>query len=90
MHTTQLASELSQRIKNKKARVVDLCCGTGFSTRALHGAFPEAETVIGIDTSAEMVRSRVDSVSKPVDGKAHFLLPLLRYRLPWRNFSPTT
>ena len=38
-------------------RVVDLCCGVGFSTRALRDAFPQPETtVIGVDTSPEMVR----------------------------------
>lgn len=30
--------------------MVDLCCGVGISTRALRDAFPEAETVVGIDT----------------------------------------
>lgn len=38
-----------------KARILDLCCGVGMSTRALRNAFPEAEEVIGIDTSPEMV-----------------------------------
>ena len=38
-------------------RVVDLCCGVGFSTRALRDAFPQPETtVVGVDTSPEMVR----------------------------------
>jgi SAM-dependent methyltransferase len=38
-------------------RVVDLCCGVGFSTRALRDAFSQPDTtVIGIDTSPEMVR----------------------------------
>jgi methylase of polypeptide subunit release factors len=46
----QVAHELSNRVKSSKARVVDLCCGVGISTRALHNAFPEAETVLGIDT----------------------------------------
>jgi ubiquinone/menaquinone biosynthesis C-methylase UbiE len=32
-----------------------LCSGVGFSTRALHAACPEAEVVIGVDTSPEMV-----------------------------------
>jgi trans-aconitate methyltransferase len=37
-------------------RVVDLCCGVGFSTRAIRDAFPQPETtVIGVDTSPEMV-----------------------------------
>lgn len=67
-HSTQLSNELSQMIignnsNNNKVnprngfRVVDLCCGVGFSTRALRDAFPQPETtVIGVDTSPEMVR----------------------------------
>ncbi len=34
---------------------MDLCCGVGISTRALRNAFPHAETVMGIDTSSEMI-----------------------------------
>jgi len=50
-----IAEELAKSIKQNKARVVDLCCGVGISTRALQGAFPDAETVIGVDTSPEMI-----------------------------------
>ena len=42
-------------IKKSKARVLDLCCGVGISTRALKAAFHDAEAVIGIDTSPEMI-----------------------------------
>jgi ubiquinone/menaquinone biosynthesis C-methylase UbiE len=53
---SQVARELRQRFKsNKNARVLDLCCGVGISTRALREAFPEAEAVIGMDTSLEMI-----------------------------------
>jgi SAM-dependent methyltransferase len=52
----------SHRLRNKKKdssigiRVVDLCCGVGFSTRALRDAFPQTDTtVIGVDTSPQMV-----------------------------------
>jgi trans-aconitate methyltransferase len=39
--------------------VVDLCCGVGFSTRALRDAFPQTDTtVIGVDTSPQMVNHR--------------------------------
>jgi ubiquinone/menaquinone biosynthesis C-methylase UbiE len=42
--------------RNSGFRVVDLCCGVGFSTRALRDAFPQPDTtVIGIDTSPQMV-----------------------------------
>ena len=32
-----------------------MCCGVGFSTRALQEAFPDAEQVVGVDTSSEML-----------------------------------
>ena len=50
-----LSEKLATMVRNKKARVADLCCGVGMSTRALQDAFPEAETVLGIDTSPEMI-----------------------------------
>jgi ubiquinone/menaquinone biosynthesis C-methylase UbiE len=50
-----VAEELSTKIKSSQARVADLCCGVGFSTQALRKAFPNAETVIGVDTSNEMI-----------------------------------
>ena len=57
----QVANELSQKVKSSRARVVDLCCGVGISTRALRHAFPDAETVMGIDTvsRARAVRTRL-------------------------------
>jgi ubiquinone/menaquinone biosynthesis C-methylase UbiE len=51
----QVASELFKTVRKGKARVVDLCCGVGTSTRALCEAFPDAESVVGVDTSAEMI-----------------------------------
>lgn len=62
--SAQLSNELSTMVagtkinnRNNGFRVVDLCCGVGFSTRALRDAFPQPETtVIGVDTSPEMVR----------------------------------
>jgi ubiquinone/menaquinone biosynthesis C-methylase UbiE len=52
---SQVAIELFKNVRKGKARVVDLCCGVGISTRALCEAFPEAEAVVGVDTSAQMV-----------------------------------
>jgi ubiquinone/menaquinone biosynthesis C-methylase UbiE len=49
----ELAAGIQQ---NHGARVLDLCCGVGMSTRALLAAFPNAELVLGIDTSPEMLR----------------------------------
>lgn len=37
-----------------RARALDLCCGTGLSTRALARTYPDAE-IVGIDASREMV-----------------------------------
>lgn len=51
----QVAEELSNMVRASNARVVDLCCGVGMSTRALRGAFPDAQSVIGVDTSPHMV-----------------------------------
>jgi ubiquinone/menaquinone biosynthesis C-methylase UbiE len=52
---SQVASELFKAVRKGNARVVDLCCGVGTSTRALSEAFPEAEAVVGVDTSVQMV-----------------------------------
>lgn len=51
----KVAKELASNINKNKVRVLDLCCGVGMSTRALRNAFPNAEEVIGVDTSPEMV-----------------------------------
>jgi ubiquinone/menaquinone biosynthesis C-methylase UbiE len=51
----QVAHALAKVVKRSKARVLDLCCGVGTSTRAIADAFPEAEAIIGVDTSAEMI-----------------------------------
>jgi len=50
-----LAEKICQSVHTKKARILDLCCGVGCSTRALQEAFPDAEAVIGLDTSPEMI-----------------------------------
>jgi ubiquinone/menaquinone biosynthesis C-methylase UbiE len=52
---SQVAGELFKTVRKGKARVVDLCCGVGTATRALSEAFPEAEAVVGVDTSVQMV-----------------------------------
>lgn len=51
---------------------MDLCCGVGISTRALRNAFPHAETVLGVDTSSEMI-SMANFLSKHLS----FVKPLL-------------
>jgi len=75
-----VAEELSQRVKSSKTRVLDLCCGVGISTRALHNAFPDAEAVIGVDSSYEMISmanflSRHLSMVKPLVNKKGLAYP---------------
>jgi len=50
----QIAKKICKSIKIKEARILDLCCGVGLSTRALQKAFPDA-AVVGLDTSPEMI-----------------------------------
>lgn len=52
---TMISHYLHNRINKKDARVLDLCCGTGISTRALSNAFSDADIVVGLDTSPEMI-----------------------------------
>ena len=61
----QLAQELSTVVRTQRARVIDLCCGVGMSTRALQNAFPEATAIVGMDTSKEMVCDKLH-VSLPI------------------------
>mmetsp|Transcript_15874 Transcript_15874/g.43912 ORF Transcript_15874/g.43912 Transcript_15874/m.43912 type:complete len:364 (+) Transcript_15874:1498-2589(+) len=56
-----VASKLSRIVEprtskcGRSARVLDMCCGVGISTRALQDAFPKSEFVVGLDTSPEMI-----------------------------------
>lgn len=51
----RVASELRDVVTKSGARIADLCCGVGISTQALHDAFHDAEMIVGIDTSPEMI-----------------------------------
>ena len=51
----KVAEELSSNYHKEKAKILDLCCGVGFSTRAMVEGFPDAEKIVGVDTSPEMV-----------------------------------
>lgn len=51
-----IAKDLRKRVGKQNARVVDFACGVGMSTRALCKAFGDADTIIGLDTSPEMIR----------------------------------
>lgn len=50
-----IARDLARLVRKPNARVADLCCGVGISTRAVQAAFPDAEAVVGVDTSPEMI-----------------------------------
>jgi ubiquinone/menaquinone biosynthesis C-methylase UbiE len=50
-----IARDLRRIVGKPNARVADLCCGVGISTRALQHAFLDAETIVGVDTSPQMV-----------------------------------
>jgi len=52
-----------------RARVLDLCCGTGLSTAALVKTYPDAE-VIGLDASVEMLAV---ARGKPALARARFV-----------------
>lgn len=51
----KIAKQLRTIVGKEGANVVDLCCGVGISTRALRKAFSDANTIIGVDTSKEMI-----------------------------------
>eukprot|EP00529_Nitzschia_sp_RCC80_P000663 CAMPEP_0113446016 /NCGR_PEP_ID=MMETSP0014_2-20120614/3485_1 /TAXON_ID=2857 /ORGANISM="Nitzschia sp." /LENGTH=376 /DNA_ID=CAMNT_0000337087 /DNA_START=1551 /DNA_END=2681 /DNA_ORIENTATION=- /assembly_acc=CAM_ASM_000159 len=51
----ELSANLSKNSRKAGAKVLDMCCGVGISTRALREAFPDAEKVVGLDTSKEMI-----------------------------------
>lgn len=51
----QVARDLRALVGKSNARIADLCCGVGISTRALQSSFPDAEALVGVDTSPEMV-----------------------------------
>lgn len=42
-----ISHELRTLVNKTNARVVDLCCGVGMSTRALETAFHDAEFLVG-------------------------------------------
>jgi SAM-dependent methyltransferase len=50
-----ISRDLRRIVGKPNARVADLCCGVGISTRALQSAFHDAEAVVGVDTSPQML-----------------------------------
>lgn len=69
--SSKVANELKHLIDKGETRVLDLCCGVGYSTRALRRAIPEAKAVIGVDTSPQMV------------AMANFLTKHFAIVMPW-------
>jgi SAM-dependent methyltransferase len=65
-HVTQL---LADRIP-RPSRALDLGCGTGLSTAALHGF---ARLVVGVDVSSQMLAARIDHTAMYVLAQAERL-----------------
>lgn len=42
-----VSKDLKATMKKTGARIADLCCGVGMSTRALESAFSDAELIVG-------------------------------------------
>lgn len=51
-----IAMALRMQMNRANARVVDLACGVGMSTRSLHRAFPKSSKLVGVDTSPQMIQ----------------------------------
>lgn len=68
----QVAATLFKAVGKDNARVVDLCCGVGTSTRALKEAFPADVSVIGVDTSSQMI-----AMAEFLTGHLAFFKPFL-------------
>lgn len=53
---TQPSIDLARRVTMQSPRrILDLGCGPGNSTAVLHKVFPQAETILGVDSSVDMV-----------------------------------
>jgi ubiquinone/menaquinone biosynthesis C-methylase UbiE len=73
-YSLQVAKKLSESARCSKAKVLDMCCGVGISTRALHEAFPESELVVGVDTSPEMI-----TMAKFLNNHLGFFKPIAQF-----------
>ena len=60
-----------------------MCCGVGFSTRALMEAFPFAQKVVGIDTSPQML-----AMARYISSHVDHLKPLKYNTVPPPSTSP--
>lgn len=70
----QVCESLVQVVGKPNARIADLCCGVGISTRALQGAFCQADSIVAVDTSPEMIAmAKMISSMSILDKLASFL-----------------
>lgn len=53
-----------------RARILDLCCGTGLSTAALADVYPDAASIIGLDASQGMLAFARKNVTAARNGPA--------------------
>jgi len=74
-----VAHDLRKKMNKRGVRIADLCCGVGISTRQLESAFPDAELIIGYDTSPEMIK-KANAISNHKQS-IRKLLPRLKWWL---------
>ena len=55
-YTSHLAWSAQRLHLGPDSKVLDLCCGTGLSTRALLDTYPDAAEITGLDASSGMLR----------------------------------
>jgi ubiquinone/menaquinone biosynthesis C-methylase UbiE len=87
-NSKQVAQELASLIGNtsQAARIVDLCCGVGTSTRTIARAFPNAKSIVGIDTSMEMI-GMAKFISNQIQGWTHPIRKLVSTNQPKASTS---
>ena len=72
-YTSHLAWSAQRLHLGPDSRILDLCCGTGLSTRALLATYPDAAEIVGLDASSGMLRYATAHV------KARGKRPALRF-----------
>eukprot|EP00568_Trieres_chinensis_P004517 CAMPEP_0183306340 /NCGR_PEP_ID=MMETSP0160_2-20130417/10788_1 /TAXON_ID=2839 ORGANISM="Odontella Sinensis, Strain Grunow 1884" /NCGR_SAMPLE_ID=MMETSP0160_2 /ASSEMBLY_ACC=CAM_ASM_000250 /LENGTH=355 /DNA_ID=CAMNT_0025469691 /DNA_START=154 /DNA_END=1218 /DNA_ORIENTATION=- len=67
-----VSKKLSEQVHKSGAHILDLCCGVGMSTQALQDAFVDADEIVGVDTSPEMIE-----MAKAVSRHGQFVRSLM-------------